>query len=211
MSTGLQKHTRTWHHSDAHAPHRARTGQRPCKLLRREKKWDFGNWLPTDLLLSLRVELWSTPTPETATRCSETTTFLWILLNVWILWILWKKKLWLVPPSTNISEAFVLEGEQSTTIKEHSSYNPEVTTCKEIVYFIPANIQSYFAVVDLLALVKKHCGFLKKKSLDDAYEWAKDVCPEYGQIERPYHSALVDSSMMLPVYNAVISHLKSQS
>tara|TARA_B100000929_G_scaffold8378_1_gene7140 strand:- start:90894 stop:91682 length:789 start_codon:yes stop_codon:yes gene_type:complete len=73
------------------------------------------------------------------------------------------------------------------------------------------NIQSYFAVVDLLDLVKKHCGFLKKRSLDDAYTWAKDICPEYGQIERPYHSALVDSSMMLPVYNAVISHLKSQN
>lgn len=66
------------------------------------------------------------------------------------------------------------------------------------------NVQSYFAIVDLLVLVKKHCDFLKKKSLDSAYEWAEKVCSDYQHIERPYHSALVDSSIMLPVYNAIV-------
>lgn len=70
------------------------------------------------------------------------------------------------------------------------------------------NIQSYFAIVDLAVLVKRHCGFLKKKTLDAAYEWGAQQCPEIENIERPYHSALTDSTMMLPVYNAVIKQLR---
>lgn len=70
-------------------------------------------------------------------------------------------------------------------------------------------IESYFCILDLMTLAKRYCTSVQNKTLDSVYQWSTEILPVDDKILRPYHSAIVDSEMMLNVYNAIIHVRKS--
>jgi DNA polymerase III epsilon subunit-like protein len=73
-------------------------------------------------------------------------------------------------------------------------------------------IESYFSIIDTLKQKQDiiHKSILKQNSLDAIYQYGltrfKD---EIGIIERPLHSSLIDSRILVMVYNVLVLHLAS--
>jgi DNA polymerase III epsilon subunit-like protein len=74
------------------------------------------------------------------------------------------------------------------------------------------HVESYMGVIDTLALSKKIISpeDINAYTLDAIYQFGKDNYPDVvHNVERPIHSALIDSMILVQVYNILWSHFKN--
>ena len=72
-----------------------------------------------------------------------------------------------------------------------------------------SSFESYFGVVDTMDMSKQ---ILKesKMSLDSLYEWGKENCPHLTtEVERPIHTAMIDSLILVQAYNILVYAYKN--
>lgn len=70
--------------------------------------------------------------------------------------------------------------------------------------------ESYFGIVDTMELAFKVMN-KKRMSLDVLYEWGKENQEEHiKDIERPLHTAIIDSMILQQVYNVLLGAYKSK-
>lgn len=67
-----------------------------------------------------------------------------------------------------------------------------------------SSFESYFCVTDTMDMAKKILK-IHKMSLDRVYDWGKENCPHLiNDVDRPIHTAMIDSLILVQVYNVLV-------